>query len=390
MFEQTLVSRLSEHKAQNLYRKRVILTSPQQATISLNGAPALSFCSNDYLGLANDPEIIVAYKEGAERYGFGSGASHLICGYNQAHHDLENAFAKFLGYERAILFNNGYMANLGVLQALMREADVIYQDKLNHASLIDAGQLCKGTMQRYAHHNLEHLKMLMAEQTKGCKFIVTDGVFSMGGDMAPLPELAVLAQAEDACLIVDDAHGIGVLGEGRGSLAHFKLTPKDIPVLICPLGKAFGGFGAIVAGSHVVIENILQFARTYIYTTAIPPALAYALQKSLHIIETDTTRRERLMQLIHYFKNKAQAYQLNFLASNTPIQSFVIGDSALTLKIQNALLAKGLLVSCIRPPTVLTNTSRLRITLSAKHTESQIDLLLKTLNELMDSEVKHV
>jgi 8-amino-7-oxononanoate synthase len=383
MFEQALKARLKEHEAKDLYRQRQPLSSPQQVEITLNGKNAISFCSNDYLGLANHPEIIAAYKEGADHYGVGSGASHLICGHSDAHRNLENAFAKFLGRERALLFNNGYMANLGVLQALVQEPDVVYQDKLNHASLIDAGQLCKGKMQRYAHNNLEHLQILMEQQTKGHKFIVTDGVFSMSGDLAPLPKLVAIAKAQGAYLIVDDAHGIGVLGEGRGVLAHFNLSQEDVPVLICPLGKAFGGFGAIVAGSATLIESLIQFARTYIYTTAIPPALACALQKSLELVQTDHARRTHLASLITYFKAQAKKFNLNFLESSTPIQSFMVGDAKATLNLQSALLEKGILVSCIRPPTVLKNTSRLRITLSVLHQKEHVDFLFDILIPLI-------
>lgn len=387
IFTQALQARLDDHKAQNLYRQRMPLSSPQQIEVLAEGKKVLSFCSNDYLGLANDPEVINAYQEGAAKYGMGSGASQLISGHSEAHHELELAFAKFLGRERALLFNNGYMANIGVLQALANEHDVIYQDKLNHASLIDAGHLSKAEMQRYAHNNLAHLQMLLEQQTKGQKLIVTDGVFSMGGDLAPLVELSTIAKTHHACLVVDDAHGIGILGnEGRGTLSHLNLTQEEVPVLICPLGKAFGCFGAIVAGSHVIIESLIQFARTYIYTTAIPPAIAYAAQKSLALIREDQHRRSHLQTLIGYFNTEAQKYGLSFLPSDTPIQSLVIGDAKATLELQKALLKENILVSCIRPPTVLKNTSRLRITLSALHQKAHIDMLFSTLKRLMKEE----
>ena len=390
MLTQRLSARLHQHATENLFRERMVLTSPQQVDIKVNGRAMLSFCSNDYLGLANDPRVVSAYQKGADLYGVGSGASQLISGHTQAHRDLEQKFAQFLGRDRALLFNNGYMANIGVIQALAQKHDVIYEDKFNHASLIDAGLLSPAKMLRYAHHNLTHLETLLAQPASGQKFIVTDGVFSMGGDLAPLPELVVLAKKYDACLIVDDAHGIGVLGEGRGILQHFNLTEEDVPVLICPLGKAFGGFGAIVAGNSLMIDSLIQFARTYIYTTAIPPALAYAAQTSLSIIQEEPERCQYLQNLIAYFKEWAQAHQLSFLTSDTAIQSFIVGDAGATHALQEALKDQGFLVGGIRPPTVPKNTGRLRITLSALHTQAHIDQLLDALSHLRRNKCQQI
>lgn len=382
MFNQRLRERLKYHAAENLVRERMVLTSPQQVELQVEGRPILSFCSNDYLGLACDPRVVAALQKGAELYGVGSGASQLISGHFAAHRDLENHFARFLQRDRALFFNNGYMANIGVLQALTQKNDVIFEDKFNHASLIDAGLLSPARMFRYAHHNLEHLETLLAPSISGQKFIVTDGVFSMGGDLAPLPELVALAKKYDACLVVDDAHGIGVLGQGQGIVKHFNLSQEDVPVLICPLGKAFGGFGAIVAGSDLLIDGLLQFSRTYIYTTALPPAVAYAMQTSLSIIEQEPWRYQHLQELIGYFKEQARAHQLAFLNSETAIQSLIVGDACATIALQDALKAQGLLVGGIRPPTVPKNTGRLRITLSAVHTKAHIDRLLKTLSHI--------
>jgi 8-amino-7-oxononanoate synthase len=387
MFEQVLADRLQEYQGQQLYRQRTLLGKPETHHLKVQHQDQvlLSFCSNDYLGLAHHPQVVEAYKQAAEAYGVGSGASHLISGYHQPHYDLEQAFAKFLRRDRALLFNTGYMANIGVLQALSREQDVIYQDKLNHASLIDAGLLAKAKMQRYAHRDFTHLKNLLARQTQGQKFIVTDGVFSMGGDLAPLPELIALAQAEQACLIVDDAHGIGILGSSGGGVAeHFNVTQRELPVLICPLGKAFGCFGAVVAGSDLIIESLVQFARTYIYTTAIPPALACAALASLKIISAESKRREYLYALIDYFKKAAVAQGIALVESTTPIQSLILGSATRAINLQKYLYAHGFLTSNIRPPTVPTNTSRLRITLSCLHTHEHIDQLLKAISNALN------
>jgi 8-amino-7-oxononanoate synthase len=349
----------------------------------------IAFCSNDYLGLTQHPDVISAFKKAADHYGVGSGASCLITGYKSPHQECEEAFADFLQRDRAVLFSNGYMANLGVMQALIKSDDFIFQDKLNHASLIDAGLSSKSQFKRYRHNNLDHLEKLLAEkkvqakaQEKTQKFIITDSLFSMDGDLANIPELVKLAENCKATLMVDDAHGIGVLGKtGRGVIEHFNLSQKDVPILVCPLGKALGSYGAIVSGSEALIENLIQFSRSYIYTTGLPPAIAAATIASLEIIKSEPWRREKLNKLINYFKAGAAERNLIFLPSSSPIQSFVVGDANKTIYLSEALLAKKLFVYAIRPPTVLPNTSRLRITLNCNHQEAEIDRLLDCLKE---------
>ncbi len=381
MLEYILQERLKNQQGKNLYRKRrVLLHAAENSETIYNNKTYINFCSNDYLGLANHPAVIKAFKKGAEHYGVGSGASQLITGYSYAHQALEEAFAEFLQRDRALLFSNGYMANIGVLQALARKDDVIYQDKLNHASLIDAGLITKATLKRYQHNDMQQLQHLLAQQTKGHRFIITDSLFSMNGDLAPMAELITTARNHNAWLMVDDAHGIGVLGKnGRGIIEHLQLTQTDIPILVCPLGKAFGCFGAVVAGSNALIENLIQFARTYTYTTAIPPALAVAAKTSLEIVKNEVWRRERLQDLILYFKQGALQRGLKFIPSDSPIQSFIVGNAAQTVCLSEQLSAQGFLISAIRPPTVPFNTARLRITLSCQHQEAQIEQLLDCL-----------
>lgn len=356
---------LEERRQENLYRERWLYDDKNY----------LSFCSNDYLGLSQHPKVIQSFKNAADQYGVGSGASHLIAGYKHSHAELEEAFADWMGYERALLFGNGYMANLGVLSALPTASDFIYQDKNNHASLIDAGEFSKATSRRYLHANCLSLEKHLEKEKTGQRFIVTDGVFSMSGAIAPILNLTKLAVQYAGTLIVDDAHGIGVLGKtGRGSLEHHQLSSKNIPILIAPLGKAFGGYGALVASNHTVIETIIQSARSYIYTTALPPALASSALCSLELIKTETWRRERLSHLITFFKTEARARNLTLWDSETPIQALIIGDSSRAIRLSERLYAQGILVRALRPPSVTTAT--LRITLSALHTEAEILNLL--------------
>lgn len=380
MLENILQERLQAQQQANLYRTRQIFSSFGDNKAQINGKPYITFCSNDYLGLANHISVIEAFKKGAEKYGLGSSASYLVTGYRHAHRELEDAFSEFLQRDKAILFSTGYMANIGVIQALTRANDIIYEDKLNHASLIDAGLLANTKLKRYKHNDLLHLKALLLQQTTGHKLIVTDSVFSMDGDLAFLPDLSKLATNNSAWLMVDDAHGIGILGrEGRGITEYFDLTQNDIPILVCPLGKAFGCFGAIVSGSRILIENLIQFSRTYVYTTAIPPAIAVAAKTSLEIIRDETWRREKLQSLINYFKEGTLQRNLNFELSYTPIQAFIVGNAANALQLSQQLFANGLLVTAIRPPTVPVNTARLRITLNCNHQKDQIDKLLDCL-----------
>lgn len=377
-----LRTKLNVQQQANLYRKRRIITAREDVRVNCDGQSHLMFCSNDYLGLALHPEIKKTFKEGIDRYGIGSTASSLIAGYTTAHQELENAFAEFLNRDRALFFSSGYLANLGVIQTVADRNTHIFADKLNHASLIDACRLSDAKTTRYQHNNPVHLHSQLKKSSIEQKLIVTDSVFSMDGDLAELPALVDLANNSQATLMVDDAHGIGILGKnGAGALEHFNLDQREVPILVCPLGKAFGSMGAIVAGNNDLIEGLLQFARSYIYSTASPPALACATLASLKIIQKENWRREKLLSLMKHFKKEAMQRNIVLLPSNTPNQSVIIGDAKKTIEVSAALLARGYFVSAIRPPTVPINTSRLRITLNCLHTETQLTDFLDNLSE---------
>lgn len=381
MIAQHLTSNLAELAEQGLYRSRRVIESPQGIDLQLNGQHIINFCSNDYLGLANHPEVINAFKTAADSYGVGSGSAHLICGHSSAHHALEEELAAFTGRDRALLFSTGYMANMGVIAALVGRHDSVFQDRLNHASLLDGGLLSGARLKRYAHADTEHLDTLMSNATAK-KLIVTDGVFSMDGDFAPLPALASIAKNHNAWLMVDDAHGLGVLGQqGSGVLEHYGLKQDDVPILMGTLGKSFGTFGAFVAGSETLIESLIQKARTYIYTTAFPAAVAEATRASLKLVIADNWRRDKLNHLTEHFRVGAKQLGLPLVDSSSAIQPLIIGDSQQAVTISNALFEQGFLVSAIRPPTVPQGSARLRVTLSALHEEQHIDRLLDALNK---------
>jgi 8-amino-7-oxononanoate synthase len=377
-----LAENLARRAANDLYRTRRVLNSPQGTEVNVDGRRMLSFCSNDYLGLASDPRIIDALKQGAETYGVGSGAAHLLSGHSIAHQELEYALAEFVGRPRALLFSTGYMANLGIITALLGRTDEIWEDRLNHASLIDGGLLSRARFRRYVHANVETLaESLTRRAATGMRLIATDGVFSMDGDIAPLPELATIATQHNAWLMVDDAHGLGVLGAtGRGTLEHYGLKIEQVPILMGTLGKAFGVFGAFVAGDAVLIETLIQAARSFIYTTALPPALAMATLTSLRIVQTETWRREQLFEHIKQFRTYAAQLELPLLPSITPIQPLLVGSSNQALAWSRHLETHGILVPAIRYPTVPKNQSRLRITLSALHTAKQVENLIDKLS----------
>jgi 8-amino-7-oxononanoate synthase len=343
----------------------------------------LSFCSNDYLGLANHPEVIVALQQGAEGWGVGSGASHLVSGHTSAHHALEEELAAFSGRPRALLFSTGYMANQGVISALLGRGDTIYEDRLNHASLIDGGLLSRAGFKRFAHSDMEALAQQMESQDDGEALVAVDGVFSMDGDIAPLPQLAEICTEKRAWLMVDDAHGFGVLGKsGAGSLEQFGLGVDEVPILMATLGKALGTFGAFVAGSEELIETLIQSARSYIYTTALPPAVAAATSASLRLVQSEGWRRERLQELIARFRQRAAEIGLPLMESTTPIQPIVAGSSEQALAWSSQLEKEGILVTAIRPPTVPEGSARLRITLSCSHSDEQLERLLQALEQL--------
>lgn len=356
----------------------------------MQGRTYLAFCSNDYLGLANHPEVVTALRRGAERYGVGSGASHLVCGHQTPHHRLEEELAEFTRRPRALLFSTGYMANLGVVSALAGRGDTVFEDRLNHASLLDAALLAGARLQRYAHGDAAALAKRLQAGASNAKLVLTDGVFSMDGDLAPLRQLASVASQHEAWLMVDDAHGLGVLGpQGRGTLAQQGLGHEEVPILVGTLGKAFGTFGAFVAGSEALVETLVQRARTYVYTTALPPAIAEATRSSLRLLAAEEWRRERLRALIERWRAGGAELGLSLLPSTTPIQPLVLGDSARAVQLSEALRARGILISAIRPPTVPEGSARLRITLSANHTEEHVDRLLAALDELDAASAAH-
>ena len=374
-----LAPELAALQQKSLYRLRRILTGPQGPEIEADGRRLLNFSSNDYLGLASHPALTAAAKRGLDEYGLGSGAAHLVTGHSRAHHALEEELAAFCGRPRALLFSSGYLANLGVVSALAGRGDRVLEDRLDHASLLDAGLLSGARFARYAHADVEALKKEFGE-TSGNTLVLTDGVFSMDGDVAPLPELAQAAEEGGAFLMVDDAHGFGVLGKtGHGSLEHHGLGPVEVPIYMATLGKACGAFGAFVAGSEALVETLIQGARTYIYTTAAPAALAEATRTALKLVQTEGWRREQLGSLIVRFRSGAEQLGLKLMDSTTPIQPLLVGEPADALSLSLKLKDLGILAAAIRPPTVPAGSARLRITLTAAHTEKQVDLLLEAL-----------
>ncbi len=377
-----LRSELAARQAQGLARRRRVIVGKPGVRVHVDGQVLLAFCSNDYLGLAQHPKLVQALRDAAVAYGVGSGASHLVTGHHQVHEQTEQQLAEWTQRDRALLFTSGYMANTGVVTALLKRGDVLLEDRLNHASLLDAGRLSGARLHRYAHNDVGAAESRLADGKAKEIMLATDAVFSMDGDLAPLPALADLAKRFDAWLLVDDAHGLGVLGpNGRGSLGHFGLSQDQVPILMGTLGKAFGCFGAFVAGSATLIEYLIQHARSYIYTTAPPPALAGAIQMALAIVHTETWRRDRLATLIQRFRVGAKQLGLPIPESITPIQPLLLGDSQLAVAVSAALEARGILVTPIRPPTVPANSARLRITFSAAHSEADVDRLLSALEE---------
>jgi 8-amino-7-oxononanoate synthase len=373
---------LAELDALTLRRRRRVVESPCAPELVVEGCPVLAFCSNDYLGLASDPALVAAAQEGARLYGVGSGASSLINGHMMPHAALERRLAEFTGMERALLFSTGYMANLGIVPALAGRGDAIFCDQLNHASLIDAARLSRADINIYPHLDVAALGRALASSQARRKLIVTDSLFSMDGDLAPLPDLLALTERHDSLLLVDDAHGFGVLGpQGRGAAAHFGVSSPRL-LYMGTLGKAAGAAGAFVAGAENAIEWILQKARTYIFSTAEPPLIAHTLLKSIDLIEQGEGRRLHLASLITQLRNSLQLKRWGLLHSETAIQPLLIGGNAETMDLANRLLDRGIWVPAIRPPTVPHGTARLRIALSAAHTEEHVARLTESIMEL--------
>ncbi|OGT20415.1 MAG: 8-amino-7-oxononanoate synthase [Gallionellales bacterium RIFOXYB12_FULL_54_9] len=396
-----LQDELDERAAKGLLRSRRTVSGPQATQLLVDGKPYLSFCSNDYLGLANHPQLINALQQGAAEFGVGAGAAHLVNGHFSSHEQLETELAAFVGKPAALLYSTGYMANLGVVQALTGRGDTVFADKLNHASLNDAMLLSRAEVKRYRHNDMAQLASLLEKTTSGRKLICTDAVFSMDGDYAPLPELLALCEAHDAWLLVDDAHGFGVTGvQGRGSLFR---NPPPAPLLqrggreggerkgdldspriiyMATLGKAAGVFGAFVAAEAVVINYLINQSRSYIYTTATPPALSVALLASLILIREGDARRAHLHSLMAQLKQGLAGLPWSLMESDTAIQPLVVGENQAALDLSSALRERGIWVAAIRPPTVPEGTARLRITLSAAHTSADVAQLVEALHEL--------
>lgn len=378
---------LERRRAEGLYRSRRVTEGAQGPELIVDGRRLLAFCSNDYLGLAADPRLAEAMNRGVARYGVGSGAAHLISGHSKAHHALEEELAEFTGRERALLFSTGYMANLGVISTVVSRGDSVFEDRLNHASLIDGALLSRARLRRYPHADVEALAAQLQSGEDTRRLVATDGVFSMDGDVAPLAQLASACKTGNAWLMVDDAHGIGVTGpQGRGSVAAAGLGQDDVPILMGTLGKALGTSGAFVAGSEELIETLIQQARSYIYTTAMPPAVAEATRESLKIVATEEWRRERLQGLVTRFRHGAKKIGLELMDSETPIQPVLLGSSERANRWSEAMLREGILVGAIRPPTVPEGSARLRITVSSAHTASQVEALLAVLGEIAAEE----
>jgi 8-amino-7-oxononanoate synthase len=365
-------------------RREVARRSRGGVRVRVGDADLLAFAGNDYLGLADDPRVVAAFVAAAQEWGVGSGASHLVSGHCREHHALEEALAAFVHRRRALLFSTGYMANLAVVATLLGRGDRVFEDRLNHASLLDAGLASGARFARYPHADAAALAARLQRGAAGGRaMVVTDGVFSMDGDVAPLRELAALCRSRGAWLFVDDAHGLGVLGAtGRGSVEAAGLGSDDVPILMGTLGKAFGTFGAFVAGSDELVETLLQRARTYVYTTALPPAVAAATRAALRVIEDEPWRRGKVLGHVARFRAGAATLGLRLLDSTTPIQPVVLGSEAAAVAASDALRAQGLWVPAIRPPTVPPGSARLRITFSAAHETADVDRLLEALASL--------
>ncbi len=372
-----LATELDKLNEKNLFRSRRVISSAQQIEPVIDGQKVLSFCSNDYLGLANDPRVVESLIQATSNYGTGAGASHLITGHHACHAKLEEELAEFLGCEKVLLFSTGYMANLGVVSALGSHNSIIFADRLNHASLNDAAIQSRAKLSRYKHIKMNHLEELIVGKDENNKLILTDGVFSMDGTIAPVSKLQSMAKKYHATLIIDDAHGIGVLGKlGKGCTEDILVSET---ILVGTLGKAFGTFGAFVAAKQEIIEWLIQRAHSYIYTTALPPAIAEATRTSLQLIKTESWRRENLQELIEYFRESCKRKNITFSDSFTPIQPIIIGNSEDTLKVSEELLKSGILVPAIRPPTIPQNTARLRVSLCTLHTKEHINQLTHAL-----------
>ncbi|MCG9229084.1 8-amino-7-oxononanoate synthase [Vibrio diabolicus] len=380
-FKSRIESALADRKAQGLNRSMNVVFSGNQSILEYEGRRYINFSSNDYLGLANDQALVRAWQQGLSVYGSGSGASPMVTGFSAAHSNLEAALTEWLGYERAVLFGSGFSANQALLFTLLEKSDVLIQDRLNHASLMEAGALSPAKMKRFKHNDIEHLKSLINSEDN--HLVVTEGVFSMDGDCAPLADIADVTGNHDAWLAVDDAHGIGVLGEsGGGSCELAAVNPE---ILIVTFGKAFGMSGAAILCDHATGDFLTQFARHHVYSTAMPPAQAYALTHAVSMVQEQSWRREKLTELSEVYRDSLSDVE-GFVDTQTSIKPFVIGESDLALRVAGACRQNGIWVTAIRPPTVPKGTSRLRITLTANHTNEQVKTLSMALKQALGTQ----
>ena len=381
-FFQPLVQKLASRKSQGLSRQRYSVEAAQGTRVQIEGKRYLAFSSNDYLGFKHHPRVVAAAQNATATLGVGAGASHLLGGHFAEHHGLENTLAAFVEMPRALLFSSGYMANIGAVTALVGRGDAIFADKLNHASLNDAALLSRAKFHRYPHADFSALEKLLAKSPAPRKLVISDAVFSMDGNIAPVPELVELCERHNAFLLLDDAHGFGILGkDGRGTLSHFAIQSPRV-IYMATLGKAMGVFGAFIAGHSVIIETLIQYARTYIYTTAIPPLLASSVAASLVLLAEEPQHGQHLQGLITHFKKHLSLHTWRLLPSSTAIQAIVVGESRYASEISAALFEKGLLVPAIRPPTVPRGSARLRVSLSATHSVADVDFLIQNLHDL--------
>ena len=382
-----IAEQLALRKQQHLYRQTIPVTGKQSRYLDVNGKQFLNFSSNDYLGLASDLALVKAWQQGAELFGIGSGGSYLVTGYNQVHHDVTQQLQEWLGVDAIALFNSGYSANQAIIKLLLSKSDLLIQDKLNHASLMEAGSLSPAKMQRFKHNDVQQLSTILEKHSQiENKLVISEGVFSMDGDTSPVQAIKQQCKNQNAWLMVDDAHGLGVLGKnGAGSAVEQGLKNSDLDIYMATFGKALGVGGAFVSGSSALIDYITNFSKPYIYTTGLPPAMVYCIGEAARIAETEQWRRDHLAELIRYFQQLANQVGLPLLPSVSAIQPILLGDSQLAMTVCDELKQQGIWTSAIRPPTVPTNTARLRITLTVNHQKQDIQFLVNKIKQVIDA-----
>ncbi|TEW55387.1 8-amino-7-oxononanoate synthase [Psychromonas sp. RZ22] len=378
---------LAQQKQQHLHRSSVPVEGKQSRYITVNGKQYLNFSSNDYLGLASDPALIKAWQKGADLFGIGSGGSYLVTGYNQVHHDVTQQLQQWLGVNAIALFSSGYSANQAIIKLLLSKNDLLIQDKLNHASLMEAGMNSPVKMQRFKHNDMQQLTSILQANTEiKNKLVISEGVFSMDGDRSPIQLLKQQCQQNNAWLMIDDAHGLGVLGKnGAGSLAEQEVSNNDVEIYMATFGKALGVGGAFVSGSNELIDYINNFSKPYIYTTGLPPAMVYCIGEAAKLAETQQWRRDHLNELIQHFRLLATQLDIPLMSSTTAIQPVLIGQSDQAIKMSQLLKESGIYTTAIRPPTVPNNTARLRITLTVNHQKQDIEFLVQQIKQALDA-----